>query len=265
MVPGNPQADPGKKKMKVSIVTVTFNCGQTIQDTIASVKNQDYPFIEHVFIDGASTDGTQDIIKQNRSLPGHFISEPDNGIYNAMNKGIKLASGSIVGILNGDDMFYDTGCISSVVEEFKKKKVEAVYGNLVYVTHKNVNSIVRYYSSENFTPKMFAYGHMPAHPTFFVHRDCYEKYGLFKEDYAIASDFELLLRFLGTHNISHSCLSKVLVKMRTGGVSTRGFKSNWVLNKEIVRACRENNVNTNVIKVFSKYIFKVFQFIKRPI
>lgn len=250
--------------MKVSIITVTFNCSHTIQDTITSVANQDYPFIEHIVIDGASTDGTQDIIDQNGSKIRHFISEPDNGIYNAMNKGIKLASGSIVGILNGDDIFYDNECISSVVEEFKKKKVEAVYGNLVYVTPENMDTIVRYYNSESFFPKMFAYGHMPAHPTFFVHRNCYEKYGLFKEDYAIAADFELLLRFLGNHKISHSCLPKVLVKMRTGGVSTRDFKSKWRLNKEIVQACRENNVNTNMIKVFSKYIHKVFQLIQRP-
>jgi len=251
--------------MKVSIITVTFNCRQTIQDTITSVADQDYPFIEHIVIDGASTDGTQDIIEQNGSSKiRHFISEPDSGIYNAMNKGIKLASGSIVGILNGDDIFYDKACISAVVEEFKNKKVEAVYGNLVYVSSENLNAIVRYYNSEGFTPKMFAYGHMPAHPAFFVDRDCYEKYGLFKEDYVIASDFELLLRFLGTHKISHSCLPKVLVKMRTGGVSTRDFKSNWILNKEVVRACRENNVNTNMIKVFSKYIFKVFQLVNRP-
>ncbi|MDA3790732.1 MAG: glycosyltransferase family 2 protein [Desulfobacula sp.] len=250
--------------MKVSIITVTFNCYKSIQDTITSVVNQDYPFIEHIIIDGASTDGTQDIIEQNRSKLRHFISEPDNGIYYAMNKGLNLASGSIVGILNGDDIFYDNGCISAVVEEFEKKKVEAVYGNLVYVASKNLNTIVRYYNSEGFTPKMFAYGHMPAHPAFFVNRDCYEKYGLFKEDYVIASDFELLLRFLGTYKISYSCLAKVLVKMRTGGVSTRDFKSNWILNKEIVRACRENNVNTNMIKVFSKYIFKVFQLVNRP-
>lgn len=250
--------------MKVSIVTVTFNCSRTIQDTITSIANQDYPFIEHIIIDGASTDGTLDIIKQNRSKLCHFISEPDDGIYSAMNKGIRLASGSIVGILNGDDIFYNRHCLSEVVEEFEKKKVEAVSGNLVYVSPENLDTIVRYYNSEGFTPKMFAYGHMPAHPAFFVQRACYERYGLFKEDYAIASDFELLLRFLGTHKITYSCLPKVLVKMRTGGVSTQNFKSNWVLNKEIIRACRENNVNTNMIKVFSKYIFKAFQLFNRP-
>src|SRR3989339_1029654 len=185
--------------MKVSIITVTFNCSQTIQDTITSVANQNYPFIEHIVIDGASTDGTQDIIKQNRSKIRHVVSEPDNGIYNAMNKGITMASGSIVGILNGDDIFYDNGCVSAVVEEFKKKKVEAVYGNLVYVVPEKLDTIIRYYNSGSFTLNMFAYGHMPAHPAFFVKRECYEKYGLFKEDYAIAADFELLLRFLGTH------------------------------------------------------------------
>ena len=251
-------------KIKVSIVTVTFNCHRTIQDTITSVANQKYPFIEHIVIDGASTDGTQDIIEQNRSKIRYFVSEPDNGIYNAMNKGIKLASGSIVGVLNGDDVFYDRECISVVVEEFKKKKVQAVCGNLVYVSPKNLENIVRYYNSEGFSPKMFAYGNMPAHPAFFVYRECYKKYGLYKEDYTIASDFELLLRFLGTHKISYSCLAKVLVKMRTGGVSNQNFRSTWILNKEIVRACRENNVNTNIFKVLLKYPRKVFQLIKRP-
>lgn len=250
--------------MKVSIITVTFNCFKTIQDTITSVEKQDYPFIEHIIIDGASTDGTQKIIERNRLKIHHFVSEPDSGIYNAMNKGIKLASGSIVGILNGDDVFYDERCISTVVEEFRRKKVEAVYGNLVYVSPENLNTVVRYYNSESFTPQMFAYGNMPAHPAFFVCKECYEKYGFFKEDYVIASDFELLLRFLGTYKISYSCLPTILVKMRTGGVSTQNLKSTWILNKEILRACRENNVNTNILKIVSKYIHKVFQLIQRP-
>jgi len=251
--------------MKVSIITVTFNCSQTIQDTITSVVNQDYPFIEHIIIDGASTDGTQDIIKRNRSKIQHFVSEPDGGIYAAMNKGIKCATGDIVGILNGDDIYYDDTCISSVVNVFRDKGVDAVCGNLVYVVPDNLRRVVRFYNSEGFKLHMFSFGIMPAHPAFFVLRQCYETYGLYKEDYKIAADFELLLRFLKVHGITYSCLSKTLVKMRTGGISTNNLKSNWILNKEILKACKENNIHTNMVKVFSKYLIKIFQLVQRPI
>jgi glycosyltransferase involved in cell wall biosynthesis len=253
-----------ENKCKVSIITVVYNGGKTIEDTILSVDSQDYPFREHIVIDGASTDNTLSVIKKHRSRITHFVSEPDNGIYDAMNKGIKLATGDIIGILNADDIYYATNCISSVVHEFKSKRVEAVCGDLVYVLPDNLDKIVRYYSSEGFHPDKFAYGIMPAHPAFFVDRHCYEKYGLFKTDYMIAADFELLARFLRTNRVKYYCLPQVLVKMRTGGISTKNLKSNWILNREIVRACRENNIKTNILKIYSKYIFKALQFIKRP-
>jgi len=252
------------KEYRVSIITVAYNCDTTIEDTILSVNSQDYPVKEHIIIDGASTDNTLAVIKRHRSKITQFVSEPDNGIYDAMNKGIKLATGDIIGILNADDIYYNTYCISSVVHEFKTKRVEAVCGDLVYVLPDNLDKIVRYYSSGGFIPEKFAYGIMPAHPAFFVSRYCYEKYGLFKTDYMIAADFELLVRFLRTNRVLYYCLPKVLVKMRTGGVSTRNFKSNWILNREIVKACMENNIQTNILKVYSKYIFKILQFIKRP-
>ena len=250
--------------LKVSIITVVCNGEKTIEDSILSVASQSYPNKEHIIIDGSSTDSTIAIIEKHKDKIQQFVSEPDKGMYDAMNKGIKLASGDIIGILNADDVYNNMNCISSVVKEFERKKVEAVCGNLIYVPHDDLNKIVRYYNSENFKPYMFAYGIMPAHPAFFVKKNCYEKYGLFKTDYSISADFELVARFLKTNGLTYTCLRKVLVKMRTGGVSTRDFRSNWVINKEIIRACKENKINTNMAKVLLKYFLKIFQLIRKP-
>jgi glycosyltransferase involved in cell wall biosynthesis len=250
--------------MKVSIITVSYNCETTIEDTILSVAAQDYSRMEHIVIDGGSTDKTMEVVEKHGTLINQYISEPDNGIYDAMNKGIKLATGDVVGILNADDIYFDNSCISEVVNGFEEKGVSAICGNLVYVSPDNLNKVVRFYSSEGFLPNMFAFGMMPAHPTFFVLRNCYESFGLYKEDYKIAADFELLLRLLKIHRISYHCIPRTLVKMRRGGVSTRNIKSNWVLNKEILKACRENNIDTNMLKILSKYFTKLFQLIQRP-
>lgn len=245
--------------MKVSIITVSYNCESTIEDTILSVERQIYPNKEHIIVDGASSDRTMDIVEKHNHCIRHYISEPDNGIYDAMNKGIRLATGDIIGILNADDIYYDTTCISEVVNAFETKDVSAVCGNLAYVAPNDLSKTVRFYSSKRFHPNMFEFGMMPAHPASFVLRKCYEAFGLYKEDYKIAADFELLLRFLKIHEIPYFCISKTLVKMRTGGVSTRNIKSNWILNKEILRACKENHIDTNIVKVLSKYFIKLIQ------
>lgn len=250
--------------MKVSIITVSYNSENTIEETILSVKNQNYKNIEYIIIDGKSKDQTVSIIKKYKKDISKFISEPDKGIYDAMNKGIKLATGDIIGILNSDDLYVDNNVISTIVRQFEINKVDAVFADLVYVNSLNPERIVRYYCSANFSTKKFMYGWMPAHPTFFVKRSCYKKYGLFKTDYKIASDYELLVRFLAKYKVNYSYLPKVIVKMRTGGASTKNFKSNWILNKEIIRACAENNIKTNMVKVLLKYFVKIFQLIKRP-
>ncbi|KAM3095912.1 glycosyltransferase family 2 protein [Phormidesmis sp. 146-35] len=250
--------------MKVSIITVVYNGRKTIEDTVKSVLSQDYPDIEHIIIDGASTDGTVAVLQSYRHQIAQFISEPDRGIYDAMNKGIKLASGEIIGILNSDDFYADTNIISTVVKQFEQTQADSVFGDLVFVKPDDLNKVVRYYSSAKFHPKKFADGWMPAHPTFFVKRWAYERYGLFKTDYKIASDYELLTRFLAKHKLSYSYIPQVMVKMRVGGVSTTSLKSNWVLNREIVRGCAENQIRTNLVRVFSKYFTKVFQLIQRP-
>jgi glycosyltransferase involved in cell wall biosynthesis len=249
--------------MKVSIITVVYNNDKTIDCSIQSVLSQDYPSIEYVVIDGQSTDGTLEKIKPYQNKIAHFLSEPDQGIYDAMNKGLNLATGDIIGILNSDDFYIDTTIISQIVQEFQTKQIDLVFGDIVYVKPDDLNKITRYYGSANFHPKKFAWGWMPGHPSCFLKREIYEKYGYFKTDYKIAADYEILTRFMAKHAISYSYIPKVFVKMRTGGVSSANLKSNWILNKEIVRACRENGIKTNMPKVLLKYFTKIFQLIRK--
>ena len=249
--------------MKVSIITVVYNNHSTIDHAIKSVLIQDHPNIEYIMVDGKSTDGTVEKIYEHKQFITHFISESDKGIYDAMNKGLKLATGDIIGILNSDDFYTDTTIISQVVQEFQTKQVDLVFGDIVFVKPDNLDKITRYYSSANFHPKKFAWGWMPAHPSCFLRREIYEKYGYFETDYKIAADYEILTRFMAKYNISYSYIPKVLVKMRMGGVSSANLKSNWILNKEIVRACRENGIETNMPKVLLKYFTKIFQLVSK--
>ncbi|DAB34818.1 MAG TPA: glycosyl transferase [Sulfurospirillum sp. UBA12182] len=249
--------------MKVSIITVVRNNVTTIKYAIDSVLNQTYENIEYIVVDGASTDGTVEIVKSYGDKISKFISEKDKGLYDAMNKGVKLATGNIVGILNSDDFYIDEYVIKKVVKEFKEKQVDSLYADLVFVKPENLSKTVRYYDSSYFSPEKFAYGWMPAHPTFFVKKDIYEKYGLFKTDYKIAADYELLTRFLAKNRITYSYLKEPIVKMRMGGASTSGIKSNYILNKEIIKACKENGIDTNWLKVLSKYPKKILGLFKR--
>lgn len=249
--------------MKISIITVVYNAEQTIGDTIRSVLEQDYPQIEYIIVDGASTDGTMAIVEQYRHRIAGIVSEPDKGIYDAMNKGIGLATGDIVGILNSDDFYIDSHAVSKVADAFKNPSVGAVFADLVYVRPDDLSTSVRRYSSKDFRPEKFAYGWMPAHPTFFLRKRFYDEYGLYKTDYKIAADYELLIRMLYVHAVPYVYIPEVLIKMRLGGASTRSLKSTAVLNSEIVRACRENGIDTNFFKVYSKYPKKLLELIKR--
>lgn len=249
--------------MKVSIITVVYNNAHVIKSAIDSVLSQTYHDIEYIIIDGKSTDGTVDVISSYGSKIAKYISEPDKGIYDAMNKGLKLATGDVVGILNSDDMYMGVDVIEKVVTIFETYAVESMFADLVYVQPGNLEKVVRYYDSSYFSPTKFAYGWMPAHPTFFVKREVYEKYGYFKTDYKIAADYELLARFLGQYAISYFYLQLPIVKMRTGGVSTTNLKSNMVINQEILRACAENGIETNWWKILSKYPQKLLGLLKR--
>lgn len=243
--------------MKISIITVVWNNKDTIKDAINSVLNQTYDDIEYIIVDGASIDGTVEVVQSYGDTITKFVSEPDNGLYDAMNKGIKLATGDVVGILNSDDFYIDEFVIEKIVKVFEEQEVDSLFADLVYVNPDNVKKTVRHYDSSKFRPEKFAYGWMPAHPTFFVKRSVYEKYGLFKTDYKIAADYELLVRFLHRYKLTYFYLQEVIIKMRMGGASTSGVKSNWILNKEIIRACKENGIKTNMFKVLSKYPKKI--------
>lgn len=190
-----------------------------------------------------------------------WISEKDKGLYDAMNKGIRMATGDIVGIINSDDFYHRTDILAKVAEAFQDKTVQAVYGDVRFVNPDNLDKTVRYYSSKNFTPRRFRYGFMPAHPTFFTYRKYFDEFGYYKMDYRIAADYELLIRFLYTHHLKAKYLPLDFMKMRTGGASTASFKSNLLLNKEIVRACRENGIWTCMPLLFLKYFIKVFELI----
>lgn len=245
--------------MKVSIITITFNSAKTIKDTLRSIDSQTYPDIEHIIIDGASKDDTLDIVKQYPNVK--VLSEPDKGIYDAMNKGVKMATGDIVGILNSDDFYPSNNIIQLVVDTFNRQRVDSIFGDVKFVAPDNLDKVTRYYSSANWQPEKFAYGYMPAHPSFFVKRDCYEKFGLFKTDYKISADYELLIRFLYVNRISYHYINQPLVTMRAGGVSNSSLKSIYVLNKEIIRGCRENGISTNFSKLSLKFFNKISEFI----
>jgi glycosyltransferase involved in cell wall biosynthesis len=247
--------------LKISIITVSYNSGKTIQTAIESVLSQDYPQVEYIVVDGHSTDNTVEVIKSYSTKIDKWISEPDQGIYDAMNKAIQLATGEVVGILNSDDFYHDSTIISTVMEVFKTQQIDAVFGDLVFVDANNLSKVVRKYSSKGWTPRKFAYGFMPAHPTFFVKRSLYNEVGLFKTNYPIGSDYELLIRFLYKHKIKYQYINKIMVTMRKGGTSTNGLKSNFILNRDILNACRENGIRTNYLKIYSKYFFKVFELI----
>lgn len=246
--------------MKVSIITVTYNSEVTIEDTLRSVALQTYSNIEHIIIDGSSKDKTIEIVKKFNHVV-KIISEPDKGIYDAMNKGINIATGEIVGILNSDDFYQSDNIISKIVQVIEEKNVDSVYGDVKFVKSENLNKIVRYYSSANWNSEKFAFGYMPAHPSFFVKRKAYQNCGLFKTDYKISADYELMVRFLYVNKLSSQYINEPLVVMRAGGVSNQGLKSIYILNKEIIRACRENGISTNFFKISLKFFSKLREFI----
>lgn len=251
------------KDIKISIITVSFNAVATIEDAILSVGEQKYANTEHIIIDGGSSDGTVDVISQYRHLLTCVVSEPDQGIYDAMNKGIDLATGDVIGFLNADDVYADTEALARVTHAFGQTNIDACYGDVVFVRD-DLRTIVRYYRSSRFSLKRLAYGWMPAHPALFLKASLFKKYEYFKTDYQIAADFELVARLFWVHEIRYRYLAEVLVKMRLGGVSTKGVKSNLVLNKEIVRACRENGIDTNLFKVLLKFPLKMMELFVRP-
>lgn len=250
--------------MKISVVTVVYNGEAYIESCIQSVLSQNYQDLEYIVIDGGSKDNTMKIVDQYRDRIDVVVSEPDKGIYDAMNKGLKRATGDAVGTLNADDFYSAPNVISRVAELFESKGVDCVYGDLVYVKPEDTNKVVRYYSAKGFRVPHLLQGDMPPHPTFFAKTDLFKQHGYFKPHFKIAGDYELMLRLLYLHKASFAHNPMVMVKMRTGGVSTAGIKSTLKLNQEILQACRSNGVKTNLVRIYSKYFRKIFQLIRRP-
>lgn len=249
--------------MKVSIITVCYNSEATLRDTIESVLGQNYPNIEYIVIDGASSDATMDIVREYGHSINVVVSEPDKGIYDAMNKGIQLATGDVVGLLNSDDFYVDDSSVKRLIACMDDAGSDTVFSDLAIVDGKDTERTIRYYSSGTFHPGRLCYGWMPAHPTFFVKRKLYEAHGGFSLDYRIASDFEMVARLLHTAKASYSYLPRVVVKMRAGGASTSGLKSSWILNREIVRACRANGIKTSLPRVLLKIPAKLMEYIRK--
>jgi glycosyltransferase involved in cell wall biosynthesis len=249
---------------KISIITVTWNVESTLADTIESVKKQNYGDIEYIIIDGGSTDGTLNLAKTYSDTIHLIISEPDTGIYDAINKGIRAATGDVIGFLHADDLLSDDTIVENIAFEFDHdENLESVIGDIVFVKQFDPTKVVRNYSSQKWEPSKFAWGFMPPHPSFFCRKAVYSKYGLYKTDYKIAADYELLIRYLLVKKVSYKYLPLVTTRMRLGGVSTRGIKSLVLLNKETKRALRENNIYTNYFMIYSKYVFKIFEFFKK--
>lgn len=249
--------------MKISIITVTYNSAATVRDTIKSVLKQEYQDYEYLVIDGGSKDNTVDIIKEYEPKFGgrmRWISEKDKGMYDGINKGIRMAAGDVVGIINSDDFYHRTDIFTIINKSFEENPgVQAIYGDVRFVKSDNLDKTVRYYSCKHWRPWRFRFGFMPAHPTFFTYRENFEKYGYYQYDYHIAADYELLIRHLYTNKVPAKYIPVDFMKMRTGGRSTNGWRANILLNKEIVRACKENNINTNLPLLFLKYFIKVFE------
>lgn len=251
--------------MKISIITVAFNSASTIRDTIESVLSQTNNDIEYIIVDGKSNDNTVEIIKSYESMFNgrlHWISEPDKGLYDAMNKGIQMATGDIIGIINSDDFYHRNDIIEKIAEVFvKDDTIQATFGDVRFVNSTNLEKTVRYYRSKNFNIKRFRFGFMPPHPTFFTYKRNFEKYGLYQTNYKIAADYELLIRFIYTHKLKYKYLPLDVMKMRMGGASTASLRSNLILNQEIIRACKENGIYTNMPVLMMKYIVKIWELI----
>ncbi len=248
--------------MKVSIITVCYNSGKTLEQTIESVAAQDYPEIEHIIVDGGSKDNSLAIIEKNSNLIAKWISEPDRGMYDAMNKGIALATGDVIGILNSDDVYLYPQAISDLMSAMQNAKADAVYADLVLVDQHDHSKVLRYYDSSYFHPRKFKYGWMPAHPTFFVKKKVYDEVGPFAIDYQIAADYEMLIRILAVQQTPYVYVPKAVVQMRSGGASTASLMRNWVLNQEIVRACKDNGIYSNMAMLLPKIPLKLWGAIK---
>lgn len=250
--------------VKISIVTAAKNAAGTIADTLCSVGVQDHADVEHVVIDGCSDDGTLDIIHKNSARVARVVSEADAGIYDAFNRGLKISTGDAIGFLNADDVYESGSVLGEVAREFERSDADIIFGDVLLVRPLELDRVVRYYSSHKFSPSRLARGFIPAHPAMFVRRTVYEHFGGFNPSYRIAGDFEWAARVFGIGAVNYRHLPRVLVRMREGGVSTRGIASTVRITREIRQACRDNGIKTSYLKLVSRFPEKVLEYYRRP-
>ena len=253
--------------MKISIITTSYNSAHTLRDTMESVLRQGYTDYEYIVVDGASKDGTVDLIREYEPrFEGRmsWVSEPDGGIYDAMNKGIAMATGDVVGLLNSDDFYSSEDILETVATEFLRLNApDAIYGDVHYVDELDITQAVRYYSSRKFTPRHMPMGYMPAHPSFYVRRECYEKYGTFDTSFCVAADFENLLRLIYVHRIRTRYVNKDFVTMRMGGASSSGISSYLRIAADHFNAFKKNGVSPSYLLYFLRYVKKLFEFSRK--
>lgn len=248
---------------QISVITVCRNSKKTIDRALSSVAMQDWPNIEHIVIDGASTDGTLEVLDRFKTRLSYVISEPDNGIYDAMNKGLAKANGEVVCFLNADDEYVSSTTLSRVMALIVDLNLDAVMGDVVYFDKDEPSRVLRRYRSNQFNPSRLAWGWMPAHPALFLRKRVTDRVGCFKTDYSIAGDYEYVIRAFYCQNLQYQHMSEILVRMQTGGASTGGILKKINLNLEVLRACRENGVSTNIFKILSKYPKKILEMIRK--
>ncbi len=244
--------------MKISIITVCFNSAKTLEETILSVSKQTHRDIEYIIVDGASTDNTKEIIHKYSNFITEFISEPDRGIYDAMNKGLAMCTGDIIGILNSDDIYKNTHVLSKVAQAFETS-IDCLCTD-IEIFKDNPNNVVRYYSCTRWKPWMFRIGHQPPHPGFFVKNECYKNYGNFDTQFKLAADFEILLRLIGKNKCKTAYQPWVSVSMRSGGASQKSLKNIRLANQEDHKALKKNGYFSLLPMIWCKYLLKVFQF-----
>ncbi|MEK7257486.1 MAG: glycosyltransferase family 2 protein [Bacteroidota bacterium] len=248
--------------MKISIITVSFNSAKTIEDTIQCVLNQTYKNIEYIVVDGASKDETPHIIQKYQEQITKVISEPDYGIYDAMNKGIRAATGDVIAFLNADDSYVSNRVLERVIQAFQEHDTDSVYGDLCYVSEENTNEILRYWKAGTYTETSFLNGWMPPHPTFFVKRSVLEKYGIFDPTFRLSGDYELILRLLYKHKISAHYIPFCMVKMRIGGNGNKWIENRLMSNLEDRLAWKKNKLKFRLYTPYLKPMRKIFQFAK---
>lgn len=247
--------------MKVSIITVSYNSAETIEDTIQSVLSQEYTDVEYIIVDGKSTDHTAEIVSKYQNKISKFVSEKDKGIYDALNKGIALATGDIVGLLHADDLYANTNVISDVVKQFTSSNAAAIYADLNYVDRYNTTKVIRKWRSGNYKDGMFLKGWMPPHPTFFVKKTCYDSFGMFNLKLRSSADYELMLRFIHVNKIKISYLQKMIVNMRAGGQSNVSLLNRLKGNKEDHLAWELNGLKPGMFTLIRKPLSKLLQYL----